>query len=59
MSISHDPKKCPVCGEMFVPIRSTKKYCTDECRWEAHNKERLAAVAFLRSLNVDPAGTAK
>lgn len=30
--IEHEPKQCAYCGKTFVPIRSTKKYCSNNCR---------------------------
>lgn len=32
------PALCQNCGEVFVPQRSTKKYCDDNCRLRAHRK---------------------
>jgi len=29
---------CGICGEMFVPSRQRKKYCSDGCRIEARRR---------------------
>ena len=30
---------CPTCGKIFVSAHATKKYCSEECRFTAHNKK--------------------
>jgi len=29
-------KTCVYCDEVFEPVRSTKKYCSDECKYQYH-----------------------
>ena len=25
--VHHEPRECPVCGEMFTPLKATRAYC--------------------------------
>lgn len=25
--VHHEPRECPVCGEMFTPLKATREYC--------------------------------
>ena len=34
-----EEKICVECGEFFMPTRSKCKYCSDECRMDAHRKQ--------------------
>ena len=41
-------KQCPQCEKTFTPTRSDKRFCSDKCRWNFANAERLAALKAFR-----------
>lgn len=45
-----ETRTCPTCGKEFIPERSTKKYCTDDCRYHAFlaKKKRITIPRDLR-----------
>ena len=38
MHVVHEPRRCPECGMLFTPIRSTKRYCSERCQAHANNR---------------------
>lgn len=44
-------KKCPVCGELFTPLRTNQIYCSIECRAKNANSAEKADAARIRNRN--------
>lgn len=40
--VVHGAKACIECGAAFVPIRSTKVYCSERCQARANNRKQYA-----------------
>ena len=40
--VVHASKRCERCGNEFVPIRSTKKYCSEKCQSTVNNRRQYA-----------------
>lgn len=42
--------KCPICGNPFAG-RADKKYCSDQCRYLANNKNKIQAEGPILEIN--------
>jgi predicted nucleic acid-binding Zn ribbon protein len=40
--VVQQPKSCEHCGASFIPIRSTKRYCSEHCQAMANNRKQYA-----------------
>lgn len=41
--VDHGPRLCGCCMQMFIPIRSSQRYCTPRCSARIHRANRKAA----------------
>jgi predicted nucleic acid-binding Zn ribbon protein len=42
-TVSRAPRTCVVCGNTFQAKRSTRRFCSDRCRLQAHHERRREA----------------
>jgi endogenous inhibitor of DNA gyrase (YacG/DUF329 family) len=36
--------KCAECGEQFIKVQPTQKFCSDKCRQRSYQKKKKASV---------------
>jgi hypothetical protein len=39
-----EPRECPECGELFMALQGSQRFCSSACRVKAWRRERRAVV---------------